>query len=421
MKLARQYNRANLLTSLLILVLSGAVYYAVIHYILTDKLDRDLDIEEQEIRAYAAKYHKLPLPGDYKDQKMAYKPITVTSDTARLYDNTIYSQPDGAQAEPGRSLVTTIPAGGIRYRVTVTKSSLEAEDLIRLMFMITLALIALFLISLLIINRFLLSSLWRPFYATLKELKAFGPADDQTLTVQPTEIDEFAELNASVLMMAGRVKNDYRELRNFTDNASHEMMTPLAVIHSKLDILIQTEALSDRQGQIIQDVYLAVNKLSRLSQSLLLLAKIENNLIAETEELDLAELIGQKAGQFSEMLISGEIELEMSIGQQKVYMNKYLADILLNNLFSNAIRHNRKAGKISVLLHADTLVISNTGSPDPLDGQKIFGRFYKHSSSEGSGLGMAISSQICKLYHSPIAYKFDKGMHCFSIVFGGKS
>ena len=79
--------------------------------------------------------------------------------------------------------------------------------------------------------------------------------------------------------MTQRVKKDYTELKSFTDNASHEMMTPLAVINSKLDTLIQTEILSDQQGELIADVYLAVSRLSRLNQSLLLMTKIENNLI----------------------------------------------------------------------------------------------------------------------------------------------
>ncbi|MGY0036174.1 histidine kinase dimerization/phospho-acceptor domain-containing protein [Pedobacter sp. NJ-S-72] len=153
------------------------------------------------------------------------------------------------------------------------------------------------LISLTVVNRFILNSLWRPFYEILKQLKAFNLADKNEFLVQNTQIDEFQELNQSVISMSTRVRRDYIELKSFTDNASHEMMTPLAVINSKLDTLIQTEALSDRQGELIEDVYLAVNKLSRLNQSLLLLAKIENNLIKDEEDIVLDILVGQKKRQ----------------------------------------------------------------------------------------------------------------------------
>ncbi|HEY0176116.1 MAG TPA: HAMP domain-containing sensor histidine kinase [Pedobacter sp.] len=422
MKLAEKYNRANIITSLLILILSGAVYYFAIHYILTDKLDNDLKIEEEEIRAYAAKYKKPPLPADYKDQKVSFILVKTDTATERYYTNSWYYNDDEKETEPGRSLITTIQAADKKYKVTITKSSLEAEDLVRLIFLITLGVMTILLISLMIINRFLLNSLWRPFYEILQQLKAFNLADNREFSVQPTQIEEFRELNSSVLSMAKRVRQDYKELKSFTDNASHEMMTPLAVINSKLDTLIQAEALSDKQGELIEDVYMAVSRLSRLNQSLLLMAKIENDLIRDEEHIDMKLLIEQKIRQFNELIQSNGISLEADLDHRELYMNKHLADILLNNLISNAIRHNRLNGEISIQLRSNGLSVNNTGSETALD-PRAFERFYKDVSSEGSGLGLAISNQICNLYNFKLTYRYRSGQHVFHIEFrpGGNS
>ncbi|MBB6270943.1 signal transduction histidine kinase [Pedobacter cryoconitis] len=417
MKLAQKYNRVNLITSLIILVLSGAIYYLAIHYILTNKLDNDLKIEEEEIIASVHKYKKLPLPSDFKDQKVTYEELKNKEPAERSFSNTSYYNPEEKEIEPGRSLLTNVRIGKQDYKVTITKSSLEAEDLVRLIFLITLGVIAILLISLTIVNRFILSSLWRPFYETLKQLKAFNLADKNEFSVQYTQIDEFQELNQSVISMSDRVRQDYKELKSFTDNASHEMMTPLAVINAKLDTLIQTEALSDQQGELIEDVYLAVNKLSRLNQSLLLLAKIENNLIKDEEDIALDILIAQKIRQFKELFTAGDIRIEQHLDNQHLLMSKYLADILLNNLINNAIRHNVQGGGIKISLLDGMLSIANTGSAKALDGSRAFERFYKDSSSEGTGLGLAITSQICNLYRYKLTYNYETGWHIFTIQF----
>lgn len=417
MKLAQKYNRANLFTSLVVLALSGAVYYFAIDYILTNRLDNDLDIEEQEIIAYINRYHKLPFTGDYKDQKITFQPLQKGVAEGRHYLSTEYYNVDEEDIEPGRSLITTIQVHGDKYILTITKSSLEAEDLIRLIFIITLGVFIVLLLSLIIINRLVLNQLWSPFYDMVKQLKLFNLADNREFSIPVTQIEEFQELNQSVLSMTQRAKRDYIELKNYTDNASHEMMTPLAVMNSKLDTLIQTENLSDKQGELIADVYLAVSRLSRLNQSLLLMTKIENKLIRDEENIELSAMIFQKIRQFNELLQDHEIAVTQQLLPHQLMMNKHLADILLNNLISNAIRHNYQQGKITIKLSANVLSIANTGSEKPLDETRIFKRFYKDTNSEGSGLGLAISCQICNLYHLQLKYSHTAEQHIFTVSF----
>jgi len=416
MKLSNRYNKANILTSIVVLIITGIVYYVVIHFILTEKLDRDLAVEENEINQYVNTFHKLPLPASYLDQQISYKTLSgIISE--REFLNTIYFNPKERGNEPGRSLITVVHLDGKTIEVTITKSRVESEDLIRIILLITFGITVVLLLSLLLINRFVLNRLWRPFYSTLNRIKAFQVTRMDTIEQEPTKIDEFNELNKSVNAMAERVRQDYKELKSFTDNASHEMMTPLAVINSKLDSLLQTESFTAQQGALLEDIYHATGRLSRLHQSLLLLAKIENNLIPDFQNIELKEMVEAKSRQFQELLEKDRLILTKDLAPVEVKMSRYLADILLNNLFSNAVRHNVSGGHIHIELDQQALTISNSGKTHQVQ-TKIFDRFSKSVDSEGMGLGLAITKQICNLYGFRIDYHEESGEHVFTVYFG---
>ncbi|NII82229.1 HAMP domain-containing sensor histidine kinase [Pedobacter sp. SG908] len=417
MKLANRYNRVNILTSIVVFAITGLIYYVVIHFILTEKLDRDLVVEENEIRQYVDTYHKLPLPASYLDQKIAYKNLSGhVPEREFLY--TRYYNPKEQENEPGRSLITVVYLNGKAVEVTITKSRVESEDLVRIILLFTIGITLILLLSLLLINRFVLNRLWRPFYAILNGMKSFEVAHMDAIAHEDTRIDEFNELHQSVNAMAERVRRDYKELKSFTDNASHEMMTPLAVINSKLDSLLQTESFTAQQGELLADVYHATGRLSRLHQSLLLLAKIENNLIPDFQEIDLKEMVEVKGRQFQELFEKDGLNLTTDLQVVEIKMSRYLADILLNNLFSNAVRHNITGGYIRVELSSAALIMANSGKPGNIQ-SKIFDRFSKSADSEGMGLGLAITKQICNLYGFRISYQEENGEHIFAVYFGG--
>jgi len=97
--------------------------------------------------------------------------------------------------------------------------------------------------------------------------------------------------------------------------------------------------------------------------------------------------------------------------------NPMLVDIMLTNLLMNALRHTEKDVKISLVLSAASLIVSNPGDY-PLDDAKLFRRFSAASSqTPGSGLGLSIIQEICNRYGWCIDYQFIGQQHVFTVGF----
>ena len=415
MKLAAHYNRASIVIAVAVLIAGALIYYFAIRQITRNQLDREIAEEIAERIDYVNRNGKIP-KNDFDDNLTEFVKVNAANFPTRFFD-TLYVSAPGKQPENGRAAMASISVGGQHYRLIITESYAGINNLVQIITLITVVLLMVLLLVLLVTNKFILTSLWQPFYSTLHELKVFNIADPKIFPAKPNQVDEFNELNAAVQIMASRVKNDYQHLKQFTENASHEMMTPLAVITTKLDTLIQDENLNAGQYTQISDIYSAAGKLSRLNQALLLLVKIENKLLNDEELLNLQGLVVQKLQQFKELIAAKNITLVEILKENRVVASKTLVDILLNNLFSNAIRHNIEHGELLITLTNEKLILQNPGAARPLDNGTLFERFQKAPGSDGVGLGLTIVKNICQLYHWDIAYKYEGQLHSFEMAF----
>jgi signal transduction histidine kinase len=429
MKLLSKYNRVNLITTIVVMLITGAIYYQAISLILTNQKDKDLKVEEQEVFDYVKLNHHLPQIFESNDQQITFSEAQPGSIT-REFVNTQYfkkwdkddphphhrHQHGEGEYESGRGLITSVTVGDKYYKILIVESKVETEDLIQLIFAITIGVIVLLLVVLLVTNRLILNRLWQPFYNIMGELRLFNITDTSDIPKVTTNVDEFEELNLAVIDMAAKAKHDYKDLKTFTENASHELLTPIAVINSKLDSLIQTENFSERQSKLLNDLYSAVSRLNRLNQSLLLLVKIENRLLHEQQQINLLELMAEMVVQFDEIFQDKDLKVIYNLGNKEIFGSRYLAEILLNNLISNAIRHNHAGGEIIINLTSKNLTIKNTGNKQPLN-ENVFTRFHKSSGSEGSGLGLTISRQICENFGFSLDYSFEDRYHVCVVKF----
>ena len=415
MKLFAKYSRVNIVASVLALLVGSVVYYFSVRYVLLKELEDSLKVEEAEILDHVATRDQLPEPANYHDQRISYEPAT--AEIRRKFYHTEKTGPHHKGKEAYRELAFSVKVKGQLYTIFVAKSEEETEDLLELIMLITAGMILLLLGTLFLANRLLLRRLWRPFYETLDSIRQFNLSTRQLLPTRPTDTQEFVDLNAAVQQMTAKIGKDYEMLKNFTDNASHEMQTPLAIINSKLDLLIQDTSLGERHHQPVQAMYDAISRLRQLNQSLLLLMKIENNQFVSTEPVDLALLIKEKLAQLEDPLKDRRLTLLTDLHPLQLPINDYLADILLNNLLLNAIRHNQEDGSVEIQLRDRILRVSNTGPALGFDPATIFNRFTKGKHSGGTGLGLAIVKQICDNYQFPLSYRYINNMHVIEVLF----
>jgi signal transduction histidine kinase len=416
MKLFTQFSRVNIVASILALLVGSIGYYFTMRYVLIGQLDDTIRVEEAEILDNIRTRGQLPPPSDYHDQQISYEPATGPVQRHYINTNRITHH---HRAEPYRELIFSAPVGSRLFTVTVGVSEEATEDLLALIMTIAAGMILLLFGTLFLANRLLLRRLWKPFYQTLAGMRQFNLSSRQPLPIRDTAIDEFRNLDEAARQMTGQILKDYEMLKGFTDNASHEMQTPLAIINSRLDLLIQDHALAETHHRPIQAMYDAIGRLRQLNQSLLLLTRIENHQFTHSDSIDMAPLIEEKLVQLEDPLRDRHIVVHKDLDRLQLPINGYLADILLNNLLLNAIRHNREGGDVSIRLREDSLRITNSGPALSFDPATIFDRFVKGAHSGGTGLGLAIVRQICDNYHFPIFYSYQDKMHVIEIRFPG--
>ena len=227
-------------------------------------------------------------------------------------------------------------------------------------------------------------------------LQRFDVQRNSKLRFLFSNVDEFNTLNNELIRLTDKVTRDYRNLREFTENMSHETQTPLAIIRSKLEIIMQSDNLTPEQMNQVRSALDSVNRLSKMNRGLILLTRIENEQYAEEQHVPLGKLIRKQLGDLDMFIESRELKVRDEIDERVfLLMNPYLADILITNLLSNAIKYNKEGGELLVRLTASELVVGNSGDPLPIPGSQIFERFKKGNQADSVGLGLAIVKRIC--------------------------
>jgi signal transduction histidine kinase len=274
----------------------------------------------------------------------------------------------------------------------------------------------LFLISISarLVSRIILS----PFKKTLRAMEYFNLKQKEKIQLPDTNTREFKELNNFVKAMTDKAMDEYISLKEFTENASHELQTPVAVMGLKLELLAES-AITDQQALLISDIQGSLEKLSRINSSLVLLTRLENHEYADREPVQFCRLINESLDSYRELIDMKALILKKNVAASVyVQLNPMLGQILLNNLIGNAIRHNSGNGIINVELTHQSFIIKNSGAKPQVPTQDLFQRFKKsNQSSKSIGIGLAIVKQICEIHHFDIRYDFSEGFHIIEITF----
>lgn len=420
MKLLSKSLKGYIVYSILVLLISVPAFYFVIKSIVAEDVDEYLNAQKADM---VAKLDKVIAKNPFEfletfEPDFYISPATFIRQKDSLYTITIFDT-ISAEDVPHRVLESTIILNGQPYAIKIKSSLVDNNDLIVSIVSVQAVLLLLIIAGLLLITRYHSKKLWKPFYSTLGRLHNYKIESDNKIDLEKTDIDEFYDLNQTISSLTSRNHHVYLSQKEFTENASHEMQTPLAVFQSKVELLMQTTPLTSDQAELITELSEAGQRMNRLNKTLLLLSKIENNQFTEKEPINIDKAVQKLAEQYKNALNQKNISLHTRVaGDVVIHANQTLIEILIGNLLSNAIRHNVQGGKINISIEPNQFNISNTGNTKTLDASRLFLRFQKQTADANSlGLGLEIAKRICNLYKADIDYSYSDSLHSFNVSF----
>ena len=410
MKFLTKINRNYFLLLTLILIGVSIPGYFVIQVIILKDAKENILEKEYLIEKHLLKTGDIPniyptIEVKIIDRKTIEKP---------LFKEVLIENEHEEELEPFLEYSNQVKIGDQYYSIKLRQSSFERADLaIILALFLFILLLSAFGISFFITKK-MNKSIWAEFEHNLREIENFSFSENKKLNLVISDIEEFDRLDRVVNNLTEKLRSDYLSLKEFTENASHEIQTPLSIVLLNLEEVLQQEMTADTFKKVVSSIN-AIKRLSTLNQSLILLTKIENRQFKADKILIINDIVRRKVQEFETFFETKKLKIELHLEQDfKLKINEQLAELLIGNLLSNAVNHNIPGGSIRIFIQEKELKICNTGETNSLTDKTIFNRFAK-GNSKSYGLGLAIVKNICETYNLEIHYSTNE-LHCFTIT-----
>lgn len=405
-----------LLISLPLLIIAGFFSYYLIKSELRDGTEEELSKEKVYAEKLIQTFRNPQTVYLTLDSLSSIQPFKGISFRSSYTDTLIFDITENENVGY-RKLKSYYSFNGNEYQIILLKTTMQEDELLEGIFS-AFTIISLFLmIAFFIVNWLVSKALWKPFYNTLSKLNTYDIKNHEQQQFLKTNTLEFQQLNTALTKMTDKIHIDYLQQKEFTENASHEMQTPLAVIKANLTQLMQSTTLSESDMNNLQTIENTTKKMASLNKALILLSKIENNQFKENELISVNKIINKVINNFADLIEVKNIKLNLNLKDDlQLTINPTLAEILLSNLVQNAIRHNVNGGIINIDLMQNKLIISNSGEALTINSNELYTRFKKNDASKDSlGLGLAIVKSICNIYQLNIDYSYSNHLHTFTL------
>jgi signal transduction histidine kinase len=415
-------NRSLQYLALFILIVVGAwsvIFYlnfrGEIYEVVDDSLEDQVELLDDRVRADST----LLSTTSFENSLFSITPISreeVDLYRSEVFKDTLMTLPYDNDLKQVRLLTEAFYVNGEFYKYQAISSTVEEDDLIESLFWFIVWLYAALILTVILVNNWALKALWSPFYTLLDQLKKFRVNQDSELPELSTKTTEFKELKKAADELIERTVAAYSSQKQFTENAAHELQTPIAIIRSKLELLLEQSTLSNNDAEKVGEVLEIATRLTHLNKSLLLLSKIENDQFIESERISVSDLVKRQIRDMEDVSMFRDVTVDLNEETGLfINVNAHLAEILFRNLLVNAINHNKRKGEVKIEIFRDGITICNTSENAELNKQVIFKRFSKNKvTKKGTGLGLAIVKAICDLYGFDVNYTY-RGMHCFTV------
>ncbi|MGB5819185.1 MAG: HAMP domain-containing sensor histidine kinase [Saonia sp.] len=414
MNLVTKTNKYYLIFLVFLLPLMVAVDYYLIQYVVNSEVEEILKHESERISFNLREKGELP-PSNYLFDTT---PVTEDFPIPNVFRDTLIYEAYAEKLIPYRTYEFASLVGSQRLKISLKHVLLEINELILWLFATTSLILLLLVTGLFFINQRIHKWTWKPFFENLSKLKNYDITKKNPVHLEASNISEFEELNKVVATLMNQVKKDFQNLKEFNENISHEIQTPLAIIRNKMVLLLESQDLNKKELQWVQAVYQEANKLSKIGKSLTLISRIENQEFTRLDNVDIRNVVDNIINNMEEIINFKNLEMKVELKPVGVKCDLILANILFTNLIKNAVQHNQEGGYIEMLLNEEKFEIINTGEVSKIETTQLFNRFQRgNRATESLGLGLAINQKICEMYGFQLHYNRHGGRHIFSLFF----
>jgi signal transduction histidine kinase len=414
MKLLTKTNQFYFIFLLLIAPVIITVDYFLIRHFVNSEVNEILKHEGERI-----KYH-LNREGVFPDYTYLLDTTLIQAPSSSSYNlkDTLIFDAYANEFIPYREYEFTTLVGNDTLGISIRHVLLEMNKLILWAFVSTVLVFIIMVSGVFFINQKISKWAWKPFYNNLSKLEQYDITRKGPVQLEDSGILEFETLNKVISTLMQQVEKDFKNLKEFNENISHEIQTPLSIIRNKMVLLLESPNLEERERQSVEAAYQEVNKLSKIGKSLTLISRIENQEFRRLDDVDLRILVENISSNMAEIIHFKDLQVSAHLKPVTVKCDPILANILFTNLLKNAIQHNQEGGYIRMLLDEKKFEIENTGEVLTTETTKLFNRFQKgNTTTDSLGLGLAINQKICEIYGFQLDYEHQEGKHRFSLYF----
>jgi len=267
-----------------------------------------------------------------------------------------------------------------------------------------------------IIDQSFIQYLFIPFEKIVKKLKTANHPTSFDYTPVKTATSDFVYLDETINSLMKKIEAAFNDEREYISNVSHELLTPVSIIQSKLDNILSEAELPEKDLIKILDSKKTLRRLTNLVRTLLMMSRIENEEYILTEKVNVVNTLKNVIEEIEDKIAAKELELSLTLRESDFLFNgnENLLFTLFYNMINNAIRYTEK-GFIRLETSKNNtyyvVKISDTGSGiEPEKLPHIFSRFKNSSEVKDSfGLGLALAKKISDYHKIDIKVESEVG------------
>ena len=419
MKLSKIYSRYSFLATFIVIVLCALTQYIIFESLANKTSDETLTDYKKNLLKMVAQKGRLvdDIELGIKKGRLIYKQYLPAGNERTQFNDTTIWHHKTQKYRSFRTITFPVKVQDKDYLAVILLRTMGKKDMMFATIFTFICIFLLLMLYIILMRGFITAKIWKPMKRFIDELGQASIHSDIKYEFTKSSVDEISQLEKAFMQMMNRIHRDFRKSKEWSENVTHEMQTPLTIMRSKIDLLLEMHQEDSKTIELLHIMQININRISLFNRSLMLLTRINNQQYDNKILCEFNRYIREKGEEYNEFFELKNITYTLKEDALFIHeIDEALLCILLNNIFSNAMRYTSKEnGEIAVLIEENKICITNSYIGDIPEGD-LFNRFNRSSSREDStGLGLSIVKAIADLSELKVYARYTDFFFLFTI------